>query len=122
MLLFLIKLTHSLIVIYMLACLFIVWEYGLNGFYRHWLGLAFASIALEVLVYSLSGFRCPLTEWAVALGDKTGADFIGELFLLGNVNFVSSYAIFLAGGTMLAIWRYLRENASDSSTKQNVKE
>lgn len=120
MLLFFVKFTHSLIVIYMLACLLLIWQYGLNGFYRKWLKFAFASILLEVIVYAAFGFRCPLTDWAIALGDDTGADFIGELFLLGNVNFVSSFALFFAGGTMLALWRYLRENASDLSTKQNV--
>jgi len=122
MLLFLVKFIHSVIVIYMLACLFVIWQYGLNDLYVEWLKLAFASILLEAIVYAVFGFHCPLTEWAVALGDDTGADFIGELFLLGNVNFVSSFAIFFTGGTMLAIWRYLRENASDSSSKKNAME
>jgi hypothetical protein len=122
MLLFLVKFTHSLIVIYMLACLSIIWQYGLAGLCQRSLGLAAGSILLEAAVYGLWGFRCPLTEWAIALGDDTGADFIGELFLLGNLNFVSSFAIFFAGGTMLAIWRYLRENATSLSTNQNVAE
>lgn len=120
--LFLVKMIHSLIVIYMIACLYIIWQYGFNGLYERWLVLAFGSILLEGAVYIIWGFRCPLTDWAIALGDKTGADFIGELLLLGNVNFVSSFATFFAGGTMLAIWRYLHENAASWSTKQNVTE
>lgn len=104
--LFLVKFVHSLVVLYMFGCLYVLWQYALTGWYRRWVGIAIGSIVLEGVVYAAWGWRCPLTDWAIALGDDTGADFIMELLLLDNVSIVVPFAIFFAVGVSLAAWRW----------------
>lgn len=108
-LVFLVKLLHTAAVLYLLLCLAVIWQYALTGLYRRWLGLAIASVLLEGAVYVGWGFRCPLTDWAIALGDDTGADLIQEWLLIGPNQYVPSYALFFAVGTLLAGKRYWTE-------------
>ena len=106
MALFSIKFAHSLIIIYMMICLFFVWHYALIGGYHAFTIWAFASIFAEAVVFVTSGFECPLTIWALNLGDETGADFISELLLLENVDFTTNYALFFVVGLVLSFRRY----------------
>ena len=106
MALFSIKFTHSLIIIYMMICLFFVWHYALIGGYHPFTLWAFVSIFAEAIVFVASGFECPLTIWALNLGDETGADFISELLLLENVDFTTNYALFFVVGLVLSLRRY----------------
>jgi hypothetical protein len=106
MLLFTVKLIHSVILIYMLGCLLLIWHYGLTGLYERWLLLAVVSIMLEGLVWFGNGMRCPLTDWAMALGDETGADLLSEIILVQPVNVVSGYVPFSVLGLWLAGWRF----------------
>ena len=106
MLLFTIKLTHSVVLLYMLGCLFIIWQYGLTGLYQHWMPLTIGSILLEGLVWFANGMRCPLTELAIALGDETGADLLSDIILVQPINVVSGYATFFVLGLSLAGWRF----------------
>jgi hypothetical protein len=108
MLLFLVKFTHSLIIIYLLICLYCLWEYALMGLYERWIGLIVGSILLEGLVFVLAGFNCPLSEWAIALGDSSGKDYFSDVFRLDRVDYVGNYAVFAAIGMVLAGRRYLR--------------
>lgn len=106
MALFSIKFTHSLIIIYMMVCLFFVWQYALIGDYHPFTKWAFASIFAEAVVFVASGFECPLTIWALNLGDETGADFLSELFLLENVDFTKNYILFFVVGLFLSLRQY----------------
>ncbi|MEO1165836.1 MAG: hypothetical protein AAFV98_18775 [Chloroflexota bacterium] len=110
--LFTVKFLHSLVVIVMFACLYVVWLYALHGLYRRWVGWAIGAIMLEIAVYVGWGWRCPLTDLAIVLGDDTGADFIAELLLLENVDVVSSFGVFFAGGLTLSGRRYWHEKVS----------
>jgi hypothetical protein len=107
--LFSIKFLHTLIVIYLFVCLFVIWQYALNGLFRRWLWLAVGSVLLEGVIYAGSGFRCPLTDQALALGDRYGGDFIVETLFVSPVDFMQSAAIFFLGGLLLALRRYWLE-------------
>jgi len=109
MMVFFIKFFHTLAVLYFLLCLYCIWQYALNGLHRRWVGLALVSIMLEAAIYAGNGFRCPLTDWAIELGDPTGADYIQDWFLPGNINFVPSFAVFTVAGSVLAGWRWMQE-------------
>ena len=113
MLLFIIKFTHSLILLYMLGCLYIIWQFGLAGLYLRWLPVAIGSILLEGLVWFANGMRCPLTEWAMALGDESGADLLSDIILVQPVNVVSGYATFFVLGLCLAGWRFWHHEKRD---------
>lgn len=104
--LFLIKFFHTLIVIYLIVCLFVIWQYALNGLFRRWLWPAVGSVLLEGVIYTANGFRCPLTDQALALGDKYGGDFIVETLFVAPVNFMQSAGLFFLAGTGLALRRY----------------
>ncbi|MDQ7027109.1 MAG: hypothetical protein Q9P01_13875 [Anaerolineae bacterium] len=109
MLLFTIKFVHSLILVYMLGCLYLVWQYGLTGFYKRWMPLALASVALEGAVFFGYGMKCPLTEWALALGDKTGSDLLMDILFEQPVNIIPSYITFFVVGLCVAGWRFWQE-------------
>jgi hypothetical protein len=106
MLLFLVKFTHSLIIIYLLICLYWLWEYALFGLHEHRVGWVVGSILLEAGVFALAGFNCPLSEWAIALGDSSGRDYFSDVFYLDRIDYVGNYAVFAAIGMALAGRRY----------------
>src|SRR5688500_14547525 len=113
MLLFTVKFTHSLILLYMLGCLFLIWQYGLTGLYQGWLPLAIGSIMLEGLIWFANGMRCPLTDWAIALGDESGADLLSDIILVQPVDVVSGYATFFVLGLCLSglrFWQHEKRN------------
>jgi len=60
-----------------------------------------ASIALEAVIWFGNGGRCPLTDWALALGDETGADLLTEIFMIRSTNYVTAYILFVSIGLML---------------------
>jgi hypothetical protein len=109
MLLFTIKLLHSIILLYMLGCLYIVWQYGLTGSYRRWMPLALASITLEGIVWLAYGMECPLTIWAIALGDKTGSDLLMDFFFDIPINIAPSYITSFVVALCVAGWRFWQE-------------
>ncbi len=114
--LFLIKSFHTVIVVYLFVCLFVIWQYALNGWFRRWLWPAVGSVLLEGVVYAANGFRCPLTDRALALGDRYGGDFIVEGLFVVPVDFMQSAALFFLGGLLLALRRYWLERPSESNT------
>ena len=110
MLLILVKFTHSVVLIVLLIALYVLWMYSVHGLYRRWWRVAVGLIVLEALVWVGYGLRCPLTEWAIALGDETGADYITQWLIVSPVNYVASYAIFASTGIFLAFRRaYLEQ-------------
>lgn len=119
MLLFSVKLLHSFVIIYLLICLYVVWMFALHGFYRRWLVPAIGSFVLEAIVWIGSGWRCPLTDWAIALGDDDGTDLLMDLLLVQPVNYEGSYVAFFLVGTALSLWRIVKiENHSWRSLLQ----
>jgi hypothetical protein len=78
---FLIKSIHTLIFLLMSAAILYILYSGLTRTYTPLLTVALALVILEVIVYGLNRFRCPLTKWAQHYGDPTGNDLIADLFL-----------------------------------------
>lgn len=103
MLLFTIKLTHSIIILYMMFCLYIIWQYALTGIDQPFLKWAFLSVIAEGIVWIAWGFECPLTIWAQNLGDDTGVDLLSEIFLLENVEYTRNFIIFFVIGTIFSL-------------------
>lgn len=104
--LFAIKLVHSLIIIYMMLCLYSIWQYAVTGIPHPFVPWALVSIIAEGVVFIVYGWECPLTLWAIALGDDTGADFLSDILYLEQVDFATNYAIFAIVGMILAFRRY----------------
>lgn len=114
MLLFLVKILHSYAIIHLLVCLYIVWDYGLTGRHERWLGFSVICIVLEALVFAISGFTCPFTTWAIALGDDTGTDYLSEALYLDQINYVGNYTIFALIGLALAAKRLNAEKQREN--------
>ena len=107
--LFTIKLTHSIIILYMMCCLYIIWQYALTGIRRPFLKWAFLSVIAEGIVWIAWGFECPLTIWAQNLGDDSGVDLLSEIFLLENVEYTMNFTIFFAIGTILSLKKFTQK-------------
>jgi hypothetical protein len=111
---FLIKLGHSLIYVFMSLCLGYLFYAGITATYDWKLAFAIGMIVLETVVLSLSGWRCPLSTLARQLGDETGNDLFSDYLLPSwatrlTVPFCSF--VFVSGLVLLAI-SYLRVVAS----------
>jgi hypothetical protein len=79
--LFLIKLIHSVVfIVESVAILYIVYS-GLFNVHSPWLVVAIVLVLAEIIVYVGNGTHCPLTKLARSMGDKTGDDFIADIFL-----------------------------------------
>lgn len=79
--LFGIKLLHTVVfVVESVAILYIVYS-GLFNIRGSGLVIAVILVLAEVVVFVANGTRCPLTKIARQLGDKTGNDFIADIFL-----------------------------------------
>ena len=82
-----------------------------------WMPLALGSIALEGAVWFGYGMRCPLTDWAIALGDDSGADLLSDIVLVQPVDVVSGYAAFFVLGLCFAGRRFWLESRSNHPHK-----
>ena len=79
--LFWIKLFHTVIfVVESVAILFILYS-GLFNVRGPALVIAVVLVLAEVAVFVANGAHCPLTNLARQLGDKTGNDFVADMFL-----------------------------------------
>jgi hypothetical protein len=94
--------------------LFLIWQYALTGFYKRWMPLAISSILLEGLVWFSYGMDCPLTIWAIALGDDTGSDLLMGLLFVVPVNIAPSYILAFVVGLCFAGWRFWHEQKPPS--------
>ena len=106
----LIKLGHSLIYLFMSFCLGYLFYAGFTATYDWKLFFSIGMIVIEIIVLSLSGWRCPLSTWARKLGDETGNDLLSDYVLPRwatrlTVPFCSF--VFVSGLVLLAI-TYLR--------------
>jgi hypothetical protein len=107
---FLIKLGHSLVYLFMSCCLGYIFYAAITATYDWRLTFAVGMIVLEIIALSLSGWRCPLSTWARHLGDKTGNDLFSDYLLPDwaaklTVPFCS--LVFISGLILLGI-SYLR--------------
>lgn len=113
MLLWLIKCAHSMIIGYMMLCLYFVWEYALTGFRRRFTVWAFLSIVAEGIVFIAWGWDCPLTIWAQQLGDTSGADLVSEMLYLEQVQYTNNFALFFLVGCLWAVRHHIRLGVSE---------
>ena len=107
---FLIKLGHSLIYLFMSFCLGYLFYAGITATYDWKLIVAIGMILLEIIVLSLSGWRCPLSTWARKLGDETGNDLLSDYVLpdwLAKLTIPFCSFVFISG-LVLVIISYLR--------------
>jgi hypothetical protein len=111
---FLIKLVHSLIYIFMSPCLGYLFYAGITATYDWKLAFAIGMIVLEVIVLSLSGWHCPLSSLAKKLGDESGNDLIGDYLLpKGAARFTVPFcSLVFVSGLILLVFTYLRVVAS----------
>jgi hypothetical protein len=79
MTLFLIKSFHSFVfIVETVAILFILYS-GLFNVGGPWLVVAIILVVAEIIIFVGTGLRCPLTNLAKKLGDKTGDDYIADI-------------------------------------------
>lgn len=79
--LFWIKLFHTLVFLSISAAILYILYSGLFNVGGTLLVIAVIVVVVEIAVFAANGFRCPLTKIARQLGDKTGDDFIADIFL-----------------------------------------
>ncbi|MCA9912105.1 MAG: hypothetical protein KC496_02095 [Anaerolineae bacterium] len=96
--LFVVKFLHTLVFLFMSACIFYMLYCGITGEITPLLWFAIGATLLETAVYALNGFRCPMTEWALRYGDSSGDDFIADIFL---PKWFTPYITPICGGLMV---------------------
>ncbi len=77
----LIKTLHTVIFLFMSACILYIWYAALTRTYDLLLVLALGALVLETVVFLGNGRRCPLTEIAQQHGAERGHDWIADIFL-----------------------------------------
>ena len=77
--LFLVKLVHTLIFVFMVACVFFILYCGILGIRNRLLFLSIGIIFIEGTVLLLNKFKCPLTVLAWKYGDKS--ERFSDIFL-----------------------------------------
>ncbi len=79
MLVFLIKLVHTLIFFGLSASNFTILYAAIVNRVTRWTKLALVAMCLEGIVLILNGWDCPLRTWAEALGEERGS--VTDIFL-----------------------------------------
>lgn len=79
--LFAIKSFHTVVFLFMSACILYILYAGLTRTYSTVLIVAVVAVMLESGVWWFAGRRCPLTDLARRYGDETGNDWIADMFL-----------------------------------------
>lgn len=79
--LFWIKLFHTVVFIVESAAILYILYSGLFNPRAPGLMIAVIAVLAEVVVFLANGARCPLTKMAKRLGDRTGNDFVADIFL-----------------------------------------
>lgn len=107
--LFWIKLLHTVVfLVESAAILYIVYS-GIFNVRGTALTVAVILVLAEIVVFVANGTRCPLTNIAKRLGDKTGNDFVADIFLPERfaraIPFVCGGLAFV--GLALVGWRLL---------------
>lgn len=79
--LFWIKLIHTLAFLVIGAAILYIIYSGVFDVGGTALIIALIIVVAEIVVFTANGFHCPLTKIAQQMGDATGNDFIGDIFL-----------------------------------------
>lgn len=79
--LFWIKFLHTVVFVVESAAILYILYSGLFDLNAPGLVIAVIVVLAEIVVYVANGTRCPLTKIAQQLGDKTGNDFVADIFL-----------------------------------------
>jgi hypothetical protein len=105
---FWVKFVHTLIFVFFAACIGVVVHSALTGWITLWTGVAFGLVMLEALIFMGNGWRCPLTNYAEALGAKNGsvADIFLPLWFAKRLPWISSVVFGLA--SLIVLLRLLR--------------
>ena len=108
---FVIKLLHSFIYLFMSACIAYLYVAALTRTFDWKLWLASGAITLELITLLLSGRRCPLTLLALRLGDATGNDLIADRLLPSWAvrRTVPVCGLIMLGGVTLLVVTLLRK-------------
>lgn len=114
-LLFLIKLAHSLVFWGLSASVYYVLYSALVNRVNRWTKLAIGSVVVEGVILIYYGWRCPLRIWAEALGEARGS--VTDIFLprwLADRIFQIYTPLFLIGCLALAARRLYSRRQSQS--------
>lgn len=103
------KLTHTLIALFMMACIAYVFYCGMTGVQNTGLWLAIGALSIEIAVFVLNGQRCPMTTYAEQYVMPDADGFIGDTLLPRwvAINLVKLTTPPLAIGLTLVLLRLL---------------
>lgn len=79
--LFAIKFTHTLVFLVQSAAILYILYSAVFDVRGVWLWVAVGLVLVESAVYLGNGARCPMTKLAAQMGDRTGNDYIADIFL-----------------------------------------
>jgi hypothetical protein len=79
--LFWIKLLHTFVFLIESAAILYILYSGIFNVGGTGLVIAVVLVLAEIVVFVANGTRCPLTKIARELGDRTGNDFVADIFL-----------------------------------------
>jgi hypothetical protein len=77
--LFLVKFVHTLIFVFMAACIGVVVHGAVSGQITTLTWASFVMVMIEAIVFVGNGWRCPLTDYAESLGAENGS--VADIFL-----------------------------------------
>lgn len=102
--LFIIKLTHTVIFLFMSACIVYILYAGITRTYDWYLLAAISLVLIEGMVLIINHWQCPLTELARKYGDTRGSvtDMFYPKWFVPHV-FRFSTALFVIGLLVLSI-------------------
>jgi hypothetical protein len=79
--LFWIKFFHTLVFLVESAAILYILYSGITNTGGTGLVIAIVLVLAEVVVFTVNGLHCPLSQIARDLGDRTGNDFVADMFL-----------------------------------------
>jgi hypothetical protein len=75
------KLTHTLIAFFMMACIAYIFYCGVTGVQNTLLWMAIAALTIEITVFAMNGRRCPMTSYAERFAAPDTDGFVGDTLL-----------------------------------------
>ncbi len=75
------KLIHTLIAVFMMACIAYIFYCGVTGVQNTWLWLAIGALTVEITVFVLNRQRCPMTTYAERFAEPDADGFVGDTLL-----------------------------------------
>jgi hypothetical protein len=75
------RLIHTLIAVFMVACIVYILYCGIMGLQNTWLWLAIAALTIEIAVFVMNGQRCPMTTYAEKFATPDPDGFVGDTLL-----------------------------------------